>query len=64
MEDNGEGEPEDQDQDEGWMVPHGYLSDSEREGEEAEDLEVIKSKEKEFFKSLKEKVKVILFLDR
>jgi len=39
------------------MVPHGYLSDTEREGGEL-DLETIKTKEKEFYKSLKEQVKV------
>ncbi|CAL8113477.1 unnamed protein product [Orchesella dallaii] len=46
------GEPEDDE--EGWMVPHGYLSDTEREGTGG-DLESLKCKEKEFYKSLKEK---------
>ncbi|ODM98134.1 hypothetical protein Ocin01_08563 [Orchesella cincta] len=36
------------------MVPHGYLSDTEREGTGG-DLESMKCKEKEFYKSLKEK---------
>jgi len=46
------GEPEDDE--EGWMVPHGYLSDTERDGTGG-DLESFKCKEKEFYKSLKEK---------
>jgi len=56
-EDPSEGVPMDEDDEEGWMVPHGYLSDEEREGEPL-DIDVIKTKEKEFFKSLKEKVKM------
>lgn len=48
---------DDGDEEEGWMVPHGYLSDDEREGE-AMDLDVIKTKEANFYLSLKEKVKV------
>lgn len=49
------------DDEEGWMVPHGYLSDSEREGT-GEDIESMKNKEKEFYKSLKEKTMVIRML--
>lgn len=42
------------------MVPHGYLSDSERDGGKLEDFESLKCKEKEFYKSLKEKSLVSL----
>jgi hypothetical protein len=56
-EDPAEGEPLDEENDDGWMVPHGYLSDSERDGEGV-DLSIAKSKEKEFFHSLKEQVRV------
>lgn len=56
-EDGDEEGGEDEEDEEGWMVPHGYLSDTEREGTN-EDLESLKCKEKEFYKSLKEKTMV------
>ena len=52
-EDQEEGDGEDDE--EGWVVPHGYLSDTEREGPGCGDIESMKCKEKEFYKSLKEK---------
>lgn len=56
-EDPTEGEPVDEEDEEGWMVPHGYLSDSENEGE-VMDIETVKLREKEFYKSLKDQIKV------
>jgi len=53
-----DGEPEDEDDEEGWMVPHGYLSDSERDDGEHVDKDMLKNSEKEFFSSLKDKMKV------
>ncbi len=50
-----DGEPVDEENEEGWMVPHGYLSDNEGEGvHEHVDFDDVKSKEAEFYKSMKD----------
>jgi chromatin assembly factor 1 subunit A len=56
-EEKGGNEADDDDQD-GWMVPHGYLSDEEGDAETHLDKDTLKSQEEEFYKELKRENKV------
>ena len=47
-----------EDDEDGWLVPHGYISDDEGSQDEHLDKETMKISEKDYFEGLKKQIKV------
>ncbi|CAG7816680.1 unnamed protein product [Allacma fusca] len=51
---------EEEDDEDGWLVPHGYISDDEGSVDEHLDKETLKMEEKNYFEGLKKQIKIKL----